>query len=64
MQLPGRPTRDCLLADVSRDGRTALKIWNMNEVNGVVGVFNLQVRKQWGCLACRCGKDRLQGWLS
>ena len=41
-RLPGRPTADCLFADVSRDGATALKVWTMNAVNGVVGVFNVQ----------------------
>ncbi|GAB4818384.1 hypothetical protein N2152v2_005430 [Parachlorella kessleri] len=41
-QLPGRPTRDCLMCDPNRDNRTALKIWNMNDVTGIVGVFNLQ----------------------
>ncbi len=25
-QLPGRPTPDCLLSDVSRDGKTVLKV--------------------------------------
>jgi raffinose synthase len=41
-RLPGRPTADCLFCDVSRDGTTALKVWNMNAVTGVVGVFNVQ----------------------
>lgn len=41
-KLPGRPTRDCLFVDVLRDGKSLLKIWNMNSVNGVVGVFHLQ----------------------
>lgn len=41
-RLPARPTADCLFRDVSRDGATALKLWNMNAVTGVVGVFNLQ----------------------
>lgn len=41
-KLPGRPTRDCLFADVMRDGKTLLKIWNVNVLTGVVGVFNLQ----------------------
>lgn len=27
-RLPGRPTTDCLFEDVSRDGRTALKVWS------------------------------------
>ncbi|GLI71623.1 hypothetical protein VaNZ11_016892 [Volvox africanus] len=39
---PGRPTRDCLFADVLRDGKTLLKVWNTNPVTGVVGVFHLQ----------------------
>jgi raffinose synthase len=38
----GRPTRDCLFRDVTRDGRTALKVWNRNFVNSVIGVFNIQ----------------------
>lgn len=40
--LPGRPTRDCLFLDVLRDGKSLLKIWNMNAHTGVVGIFNLQ----------------------
>jgi raffinose synthase len=40
--LPGRPTADCLFADVARDGRTALKIWNRNATGGVIGLFNCQ----------------------
>jgi raffinose synthase len=41
-RLPGRPTRDCLFADVCRDGTSALKIWNRNQRGGVVGCFNIQ----------------------
>jgi len=41
-KLPGRPTRDCLFLDVLRDGKSLLKIWNVNTTTGVVGVFNLQ----------------------
>ena len=42
-QLPGRPTRDCLFADVGLDGTSALKIWNQNRCGaGVVGAFNVQ----------------------
>lgn len=42
-QLPGRPTRDCLFADVGKDGTTALKVWNLNKAGlGVVGAFNVQ----------------------
>jgi raffinose synthase len=40
--LPGRPTLDCLFTDVTRDGRTALKVWNRNAQGAVVGCFNLQ----------------------
>ena len=41
-ELPGRPTRDCLFTDVTRDGVTALKVWNKNKRGGVVGCFNIQ----------------------
>ncbi|EKX38074.1 hypothetical protein GUITHDRAFT_165320 [Guillardia theta CCMP2712] len=41
-QLPGRPTRDCLFTDVCKDGVSALKVWNHNQVGGVLGIFNLQ----------------------
>lgn len=42
-QLPGRPTRDCLFADVGQDGTSALKIWNENKAGGgVVGAFHVQ----------------------
>ncbi|KAL6974137.1 putative galactinol--sucrose galactosyltransferase 6 [Sarracenia purpurea var. burkii] len=41
-QLPGRPTKDCLFSDPSRDGVSLLKIWNMNKYTGVLGVYNCQ----------------------
>ncbi|KAL0443223.1 UNVERIFIED_CONTAM: putative galactinol--sucrose galactosyltransferase 1 [Sesamum latifolium] len=41
-KLPGRPTRDCLFSDPTRDGKSLLKIWNMNDFTGVLGVFNCQ----------------------
>ena len=42
-KLPGRPTRDCLFADVGKDGISALKIWNENTAGGgVIGAFNVQ----------------------
>eukprot|EP01018_Ginkgo_biloba_P014618 Gb_25111 [translate_table: standard] len=41
-RLPGRPTRDCLFADPTRDGESLLKIWNMNKYTGVLGIFNCQ----------------------
>ncbi|KAL4457908.1 hypothetical protein ABPG75_012773 [Micractinium tetrahymenae] len=39
---PGRPTADCLFVDVSRDCQSVLKIWNLNSVTGLVGLFNVQ----------------------
>ncbi|XP_073128883.1 probable galactinol--sucrose galactosyltransferase 1 [Henckelia pumila] len=41
-KLPGRPTIDCLFTDPTRDGRSLLKVWNMNDYTGVLGVFNCQ----------------------
>ncbi|KAI3456757.1 hypothetical protein Pfo_013420 [Paulownia fortunei] len=41
-KLPGRPTRDCLFSDPTRDGKSLVKIWNMNDFTGVLGVFNCQ----------------------
>ena len=41
----GRPTRDVLFSDVNADGVTALKIWNVNSVTGLVGAFNVQGAK-------------------
>ncbi|EOY11890.1 hypothetical protein QUC31_001545 [Theobroma cacao] len=41
-KLPGRPTRDCLFSDPVRDGKSLLKIWNLNDFTGVIGVFNCQ----------------------
>ncbi|KAI6690747.1 hypothetical protein NL676_027575 [Syzygium grande] len=53
-KLPGRPTRDCLFTDPARDGKSLLKIWNMNDFSGVVGVFNCQ-----GAGWCKVGKKNL-----
>ncbi|XP_072999406.1 galactinol--sucrose galactosyltransferase [Typha latifolia] len=36
------PTRDCLFKDPLHDGKTMLKIWNLNKVTGVIGAFNCQ----------------------
>lgn len=41
-RLPGRPTSDCLFNDPNRDGKSLLKIWNMNKYTGILGVFNCQ----------------------
>ncbi|KAI6675428.1 hypothetical protein NL676_003334 [Syzygium grande] len=43
----GRPTRDCLFKDPVMDGESLLKIWNLNKLNGVVGVFNCQGAGAW-----------------
>ncbi|XP_073002913.1 probable galactinol--sucrose galactosyltransferase 2 [Typha latifolia] len=47
---PGRPTRDCLFNDPVMDGKSLLKIWNLNECNGVIGIFNCQGAGTWPCL--------------
>ncbi|KAL0441020.1 UNVERIFIED_CONTAM: Galactinol--sucrose galactosyltransferase [Sesamum radiatum] len=36
------PTRDCLFEDPLHDGKTMLKIWNLNKLTGVLGAFNCQ----------------------
>ncbi|MED6113801.1 hypothetical protein PIB30_074224 [Stylosanthes scabra] len=36
------PTRDCLFEDPLHDGKTVLKIWNLNKYTGVLGLFNCQ----------------------
>eukprot|EP00252_Welwitschia_mirabilis_P020414 TRINITY_DN4_c1_g1_i9.p1 TRINITY_DN4_c1_g1~~TRINITY_DN4_c1_g1_i9.p1 ORF type:complete len:687 (-),score=117.75 TRINITY_DN4_c1_g1_i9:442-2502(-) len=41
-RLPGRPTIDSLFSDANRDGKSLLKIWNMNKYTGVLGVFHCQ----------------------
>ncbi|KAL4193259.1 hypothetical protein AMTRI_Chr06g176030 [Amborella trichopoda] len=43
----GRPTRDCLFADAVMDGKSLLKIWNLNKFTGVLGVFNCQGAGIW-----------------
>ncbi|XP_057983468.1 probable galactinol--sucrose galactosyltransferase 1 [Malania oleifera] len=53
-KLPGRPTRDCLFSDPARDGKSLLKIWNLNDFTGVMGVFNCQ-----GAGWCQVGKKNL-----
>ncbi|CAO2184091.1 unnamed protein product [Urochloa humidicola] len=53
-KLPGRPTRDCLFSDPARDGKSILKIWNLNEHSGVIGAFNCQ-----GAGWCKVGKKNL-----
>ncbi|OVA20778.1 Glycosyl hydrolases 36 [Macleaya cordata] len=36
------PTRDCLFEYPLHDGKTMLKIWNLNKYTGVLGAFNCQ----------------------
>ncbi|KAM1322510.1 hypothetical protein ACFX2I_015289 [Malus domestica] len=36
------PSRDCLFEDPVHDGKTMLKIWNLNKYTGVLGAFNCQ----------------------
>lgn len=36
------PSRDSLFEDPLHDGKTMLKIWNLNKYTGVVGAFNCQ----------------------
>ncbi|WCJ36114.1 Galactinol--sucrose galactosyltransferase [Euphorbia peplus] len=36
------PTRDCLFHDPLHDGKTMLKLWNLNKYTGVIGLFNCQ----------------------
>lgn len=36
------PTRDCLFEDPLHDGKSMLKIWNLNKFTGVLGAFNCQ----------------------
>ncbi|XP_022729354.1 probable galactinol--sucrose galactosyltransferase 2 [Durio zibethinus] len=43
----GRPTRDCLFRDPVMDGKSLLKIWNLNKLSGVIGVFNCQGAGNW-----------------
>lgn len=43
----GRPTRDCLFEDPVMDGKSLLKIWNLNKLPGVMGVFNCQGAGSW-----------------
>ncbi|XP_077210540.1 putative galactinol--sucrose galactosyltransferase 2 [Tasmannia lanceolata] len=45
----GRPTRDCLFEDPVMDGKSLLKIWNLNKFSGVIGVFNCQGAGSWPC---------------
>lgn len=54
---PGRPTIDCLFSDPVMDGESLMKIWNLNECTGVLGVFNCQGAGSWPCLENAHQKD-------
>ncbi|GFQ05983.1 probable galactinol--sucrose galactosyltransferase 2 [Phtheirospermum japonicum] len=43
----GRPSRDCLFVDPVMDGKSLMKIWNMNKLSGVLAVFNCQGAGAW-----------------
>lgn len=43
----GRPSRDCLFVDPVMDKKSMLKIWNLNKLSGVMGVFNCQGAGSW-----------------
>ncbi|CAK7323377.1 unnamed protein product [Dovyalis caffra] len=47
---PGRPSKDCLFIDPVMDGKSLLKVWNLNKCTGVIGVFNCQGAGSWPCL--------------
>lgn len=53
-KLPGRPSRDSLFCDPTHDGKSLLKIWNLNDYTGVLGVFNCQ-----GASWCKTEKKNL-----
>ncbi|KAK6133141.1 hypothetical protein DH2020_033180 [Rehmannia glutinosa] len=44
---PGRPSRDCLFVDPVMDGKSLMKIWNLNKLSGVLAVFNCQGAGTW-----------------
>uniref|UniRef100_A0A7N2MKY1 Uncharacterized protein n=1 Tax=Quercus lobata TaxID=97700 RepID=A0A7N2MKY1_QUELO len=43
----GWPARDCLFLDPVLDRKSMLKIWNLNKLSGVIGVFNCQGAGSW-----------------
>ncbi|KAG7023090.1 putative galactinol--sucrose galactosyltransferase 2 [Cucurbita argyrosperma subsp. argyrosperma] len=53
----GRPTRDCLFRDPVMDGKSVLKIWNLNKLTGIVGVFNCQGAGQWPLMKVAQNED-------
>ncbi|XP_021825927.1 galactinol--sucrose galactosyltransferase-like, partial [Prunus avium] len=49
------PTTDCLFEDPVHDGKTMLKIWNLNKYTGALGLFNCE-GGGW-CPKSRCNKS-------
>ncbi|CAL5411772.1 unnamed protein product [Camellia sinensis] len=63
----GRPSRDCLFNDPVMDGKSLLKIWNLNKYTGVIGIFNCQGAGSWPRLDNHVQKDvspNLSGHIS
>jgi hypothetical protein len=56
-KLPARPTLDCLFSDVMSDGKTALKVWSLNDVGAVIGMFNVQ-GSRWDRIQRRYVQDQ------
>lgn len=63
---PGRPSRDCLFVDPVMDGKSLMKVWNLNKLCGVLAVFNCQGAGTWPCLenSVRIGGLELTGEIS
>ncbi|KAF8414301.1 hypothetical protein HHK36_002303 [Tetracentron sinense] len=64
---PGRPSRDCLFNDPVMDGKSLLKIWNLNKFTGVLGIFNCQGAGSWPCMDSTIQRDvspELSGYVS
>ncbi|KAL1566900.1 galactinol--sucrose galactosyltransferase [Salvia divinorum] len=57
---PGRPSRDCLFADPVMDGKSLMKIWNLNKFCGVLAVFNCQGAGAWPGLENTMQRDGLE----
>ncbi|KAH6825870.1 hypothetical protein C2S53_020307 [Perilla frutescens var. hirtella] len=57
---PGRPCRDCLFVDPVMDRKSLMKIWNLNKLCGVLGVFNCQGAGAWPGLENSVQLDSLE----
>ncbi|OMO64654.1 Raffinose synthase [Corchorus olitorius] len=55
----GRPSRDCLFTDPVMDGKSLLKIWNLNKCTGVIGIFNCQGAGSWPCTEKKAVPEQL-----